>query len=157
MDGQSGFTPIYHHGDLVIPSISPVEPLHAECQDFIESIMSGRQARSNGQSGLRIVAALEAASRWRISGGSSGSGLRPDSHPGSRWPFHTSSRRTAMQRAHEHGLGTTPSIEVQECIKRQIDLVVSATALLLLSPFLVLIGLFIRLDAPGRRSSGRNA
>ena len=62
-----------------------------------------------------------------------------------------------MQRAHEHRLGTAPSIEVQEGIKRQIDLVVSATALLLLSPFLVLIGLFIRLDAPGRRSSGRNA
>lgn len=61
-DDQTGFTPIYHHGDLVIPPISPAEPLRSECQDFVDSIATGRHARSDGHSGLRVVTALEAAS-----------------------------------------------------------------------------------------------
>lgn len=62
-DGQSGFTPIYHQGNLVIPPISSDEPLRSECQDFINSIATGHHVRSDGRSGLRVVTALEAASR----------------------------------------------------------------------------------------------
>lgn len=60
---RSGFTPIYHFGDLIIPPVNSTEPLRSECQDFVESITTGRQVRSDGDSGLRVVTALEAASR----------------------------------------------------------------------------------------------
>ncbi len=62
-NGQAGFTPIYHHGNLVIPPVNPTEPLRSECQDFVDSIATGRSVRSDGYSGLRVVTALEAASR----------------------------------------------------------------------------------------------
>lgn len=60
---QSGFTPIYHYGNLVIPPVSSTEPLRSECQDFVNSIATGHHVRSDGHSGLRVVTALEAASR----------------------------------------------------------------------------------------------
>lgn len=54
-----------------------------------------------------------------------------------------------MQQVHKPRTGAMPVIEVQVGIKRLIDLLVSGTALLLLSPLLGLIGLLIRLDSRG--------
>ena len=58
-DYQSG----YHHGNVVIPPISGAEPLRLEVEDFVAGIVTGRRVRSDGASGLRVVEALEAASR----------------------------------------------------------------------------------------------
>ncbi len=58
-DYQSG----YHHGNVLIPSINAAEPLRLEVEDFVTGIATGRRVRSDGYSGLRVVQALEAASR----------------------------------------------------------------------------------------------
>lgn len=58
-DYQSG----YHHGNVVIPPISGAEPLGLEIQDFVRGITTGEDVRANGYAGLRVVEALEAASR----------------------------------------------------------------------------------------------
>lgn len=48
-------------GDLVIPPLPFAEPLHTECQHFVDCIREGRRPRTDGWNGLRIVRALEAA------------------------------------------------------------------------------------------------
>lgn len=58
-DYQSG----YHHGQVVIPPISNAEPLCLEVEDFVAGIVTGQRVRSDGASALRVVEALEAASR----------------------------------------------------------------------------------------------
>ncbi|MDQ3928570.1 MAG: Gfo/Idh/MocA family oxidoreductase [Chloroflexota bacterium] len=58
-DYQSG----YHYGNVIIPHISGAEPLAMELEDFASGIAQGREVRSNGYSGLRVVEALEAASQ----------------------------------------------------------------------------------------------
>lgn len=59
VDFQSG----YHYGNVVIPPISGAEPLALECADFAQAMASGRDVRADGDSGLRVVMALEAAAR----------------------------------------------------------------------------------------------
>jgi predicted dehydrogenase len=46
-------------GDIYSPRLSNVEPLRLECQEFLDSIRKGRQPRSDGASGLRVVRVLE--------------------------------------------------------------------------------------------------
>jgi len=48
-------------GDIVIPKITMKEPLRAECQHFLDCILSGETPRSDGRNGLTVVRLLEAA------------------------------------------------------------------------------------------------
>ncbi len=47
-------------GDIFCPRVPNVEPLRLECEHFIECVRSGARPRSDGESGLRVVAVLEA-------------------------------------------------------------------------------------------------
>jgi predicted dehydrogenase len=50
---------ITRSGDMFSPRIPNVEPLRIECEHFIDCIREGRQPRSDGSSGLRVVRVLE--------------------------------------------------------------------------------------------------
>ena len=52
----------YHYGDIYIPYLKQLEPLKAECQDFIDSIKSGKKPLVCGKKGMEVVEILEAAS-----------------------------------------------------------------------------------------------
>ena len=54
---------IARSGDVFSPRISNEEPLRIECRHFVESIREGREPRSNGESGLRVVRVLEQLQR----------------------------------------------------------------------------------------------
>ena len=54
---------ITRSGDIFSPRIANVEPLRLECEHFIECIRIGRQPRSDGASGLRVVRVLEELQR----------------------------------------------------------------------------------------------
>jgi predicted dehydrogenase len=51
---------ITRSGESYSPRIANAEPLRLECEHFINSIRAGRQPRSDGASGLRVVRVLEA-------------------------------------------------------------------------------------------------
>ncbi len=53
----------YRYGEIVSPYIDPSEPLTLELRHFLECIGTGVTPRSHGESGLAVVAALEAADR----------------------------------------------------------------------------------------------
>ena len=46
-------------GDVLIPKVRLVEPLQVQAEAFLESLVNGRQAISDGQTGLRVVRILE--------------------------------------------------------------------------------------------------
>ena len=50
----------YRYGEITIPYIDWIEPLHLECEDFANSIRTGAQPRANGQVGLAVVRVLAA-------------------------------------------------------------------------------------------------
>jgi predicted dehydrogenase len=50
-------------GDLVVPALQFGEPLQNECRHFVECIEDGKQPRTDGRNGLRVVRVLEAAER----------------------------------------------------------------------------------------------
>ena len=50
-----------HSGDIAIPKLPMIEPLRAECQDFIDAIVTGKAPQADGRNGLRVVRVLEAA------------------------------------------------------------------------------------------------
>ena len=56
-------------GDLLIPNIDFTEPLKRECAHFIECVAEGRRPLTDGESGLRVVRILEAATRSLRAGG----------------------------------------------------------------------------------------
>ncbi len=62
-DNFADFQAAYRHGQVHIPVIPPGEPLNLEVLDFANAILTGEQPRVSGRSGLRVVEALEAASR----------------------------------------------------------------------------------------------
>ena len=49
---------ITRSGDIFSPRIANVEPLRLECDHFVECVAAGRQPRSDGESGLRVVRVL---------------------------------------------------------------------------------------------------
>src|SRR5215469_7022191 len=51
----------YRNGEITIPYIDWMEPLHLECEDFANAIRTGAQPRAHGGVGLRVVQVLEAA------------------------------------------------------------------------------------------------
>jgi predicted dehydrogenase len=58
-------------GDVTIPHLKVDEPLRLECQHFLDCIREGRQPRSDGMDGLRVVKVLDAADRSLKAGGAS--------------------------------------------------------------------------------------
>ena len=50
----------YRYGEITIPHIDWIEPLHLECEDFVNSIRTGRKPRANGEVGLEVVKVLSA-------------------------------------------------------------------------------------------------
>jgi predicted dehydrogenase len=54
---------ITRSGAIFSPRLPNVEPLRLECEHFIECIATGRQPRSDGVSGLRVVRVLEELQR----------------------------------------------------------------------------------------------
>lgn len=52
-----------HSGDIWVPRIEASEPLRNECAHFIECVAEGKQPRTDGRNGLRVVRVLEAAQR----------------------------------------------------------------------------------------------
>ena len=61
----------YSSGGIWSPPLDAYEPLRAECQDFVDSIRTGKRPLSDGHSGLAVVRVLEAASRYLENGGRS--------------------------------------------------------------------------------------
>jgi predicted dehydrogenase len=51
----------YRYGEITIPHIDWIEPLHLECEDFANSIRTGTKPRANGEVGLAVVKVLAAA------------------------------------------------------------------------------------------------
>ena len=50
----------YRFGEITIPHIDWIEPLHLECEDFANSIRTGTQPRASGEVGLAVVKVLAA-------------------------------------------------------------------------------------------------
>ena len=53
----------YRSGNIIIPSISMVEPLRAECEHFVECVAEHKKPQSCGVVGLKVIRVLEAAER----------------------------------------------------------------------------------------------
>jgi predicted dehydrogenase len=51
----------YRYGDIVVPFISPAEPLAVQDRHFIDCIANGRRPLTDAGNGLAVVEALEAA------------------------------------------------------------------------------------------------
>ncbi len=60
-DTYGEFSFAYHYGDVVIPYIRFEEPLRVQCQHFIDCVREGKQPRTDGYNGLRVVQVVEAA------------------------------------------------------------------------------------------------
>jgi predicted dehydrogenase len=51
----------YRNGEITIPYIDWIEPLHLECEDFANAIRTGTKPRASGEVGLAVVKVLAAA------------------------------------------------------------------------------------------------
>jgi predicted dehydrogenase len=51
----------YRNGEITIPYIEWIEPLHLECEDFARAIRTGSQPRAHGGVGLEVVRILAKA------------------------------------------------------------------------------------------------
>jgi predicted dehydrogenase len=48
----------YRYGEITIPHIDWIEPLHLECEDFANAIRTGTKPRASGEVGLAVVKVL---------------------------------------------------------------------------------------------------
>jgi predicted dehydrogenase len=62
------FKALIRDGDILVPKVPASEPLKEEMQHFVECCLSGRAPETDGASGRRVVAALEAATESLRSG-----------------------------------------------------------------------------------------
>lgn len=53
----------YRFGEITIPHIDWIEPLHLECEDFANAIRTGTKPRASGEVGLAVVRVLAAAQK----------------------------------------------------------------------------------------------
>jgi len=60
-DAFESFRLSIREGEVIIPNIKLNEPLMHECRHFVECILSGTKPLTDGQDGLHVVKALEAA------------------------------------------------------------------------------------------------
>lgn len=68
-DTYEAFHLAYRYGDVTAYPLEWQEPLRAECEDFLECVVSGKRPRSNGELGLQVVQVLEAAQSSLDNGG----------------------------------------------------------------------------------------
>jgi predicted dehydrogenase len=59
----------YHYGSVVSPYIHFDEPLRIQARHFVECVLQRQSPRSDGHSGLRVIAVIEAAQRSLALGG----------------------------------------------------------------------------------------
>jgi predicted dehydrogenase len=69
VDTFASFRASVRIGDIVIPKITPGEPLKAECEHFLECVATGAEPLTGGRQGLAVVRALEAIERSLRGGG----------------------------------------------------------------------------------------
>lgn len=62
-DRFADFALSYRYGGVYIPHVPFEEPLHVQCEHFVECVRSGAKPQSNGEVGLKVVKILEAAER----------------------------------------------------------------------------------------------
>ncbi|MBF0431579.1 MAG: Gfo/Idh/MocA family oxidoreductase [Fibrobacteria bacterium] len=62
-DNFDNFRLSIKEGDVIIPSIKHAEPLLSECRHFVDCVVNGKQPLTDGQDGLMVVKALEAATK----------------------------------------------------------------------------------------------
>jgi predicted dehydrogenase len=60
-DSFGEFPYSYRYGDIHSPRIQEVEPLKAETRSFVDAILTGRPAKTDGLNGLSVVEVIEAA------------------------------------------------------------------------------------------------
>lgn len=82
----NGQVPVAHRAEAIPVPVEEGEPLRAECEDFVQSILTRRQPLTNGESGFQVLRVLEAAQRSLEQGshpvhlnGDSANGARPSS------------------------------------------------------------------------------
>jgi len=87
----------YRYGDIVVPFVSPAEPLAVQDRHFVECIANAARPLSDGEDGLSVVEALEAAELSRrfgrpvlldeVRSGNhvNGSSPRHNGHPAGSW------------------------------------------------------------------------
>jgi len=68
-DTEEEFRLSYRYGDVVPFPVTWVEPLRVECQHFLDCIRDGKEPRSSGKVGRKVVKVLEAAQRSLHNGG----------------------------------------------------------------------------------------
>jgi len=68
-DTEEEFHLSYRYGEAVPYPVNWGEPLKAECQHFLDCIREGKEPRSSGRIGLKVVKVLEAAQRSLLNGG----------------------------------------------------------------------------------------
>jgi len=68
-DTEEEFHLSYRYGDVVPYPVNWAEPLKGECQHFLDCIQEGKEPRSSGRVGLKVVKVLEAAQRSLLNGG----------------------------------------------------------------------------------------
>ena len=59
----------YRFGNVEFPKIPFAEPLRLECEDFVRAVTTGENPQSDGEAGLRVIKALEAATTSLKNGG----------------------------------------------------------------------------------------
>jgi predicted dehydrogenase len=69
VDTFASFRASVRIGDIVIPQITPGEPLKAECDHFLECMATNAEPLTGGRQGLAVVRALDAIERSLRGGG----------------------------------------------------------------------------------------
>ncbi|MDI7277791.1 MAG: gfo/Idh/MocA family oxidoreductase, partial [Anaerolineae bacterium] len=67
-DTEEEFHLSYRYGEAVPYPVAWAEPLKVECEHFLQCIREGKEPRSSGEVGLRVVRALNAAQRSLLNG-----------------------------------------------------------------------------------------
>lgn len=68
-DTEEEFHLSYRYGEVAPYPVRWMEPLSMECQHFVDCIQAGKEPRSSGRVGLKVVKVLEAAQRSLLNGG----------------------------------------------------------------------------------------
>lgn len=68
-DTEEEFHLSYRYGEVAPYPVKWMEPLRMECQHFVDCIQEGKEPRSSGRVGLKVVKVLEAAQRSLLNGG----------------------------------------------------------------------------------------
>lgn len=68
-DTYAAFRSQVREGDILIPKVSVGEPLRAECEHFLDCILTGASPIGGGRAAAAVVRALEAVSRSMKNGG----------------------------------------------------------------------------------------